>query len=154
VRSGTSSLFSKGFLIVAPGITIKDRLRVLLPDDSDSYYRHRDLVPSDMLPRSPRRKFVITNFHAFKRREILDVSKVGKALLQGRGEALMTTETPGQMLQRACGELMTMKNVVVINDEAHHCYEERPQGSVEELDADTRPKPRRTLKPPAFGSVA
>jgi type III restriction enzyme len=38
------------------------------------------------------------------------------------------------MLQRACGELMTMKNVVVINDEAHHCYEERPQGSVEELD--------------------
>ena len=38
------------------------------------------------------------------------------------------------MLQRACGELMSMKNVVVINDEAHHCYEERPQGSIEELD--------------------
>ncbi len=138
VRSGTSGLFSKGFLIVAPGITIKDRLRVLLPDDSDSYYRHRDLVPSDMLPEIAKAKIVITNFHAFKRREILDVSKVGKALLQGRGEALMTTETPGQMLQRACGELMTMKNVVVINDEAHHCYEERPQGSVEELDADSR----------------
>ncbi len=134
VRSPTSSHFSRGFLIVAPGITIKDRLRVLLPDDPDSYYRHRDMVPSDMLPEIAKAKVVITNYHAFKRRETMDVSKVGKALLQGRGEPLTTIETEGQMLQRACGELLSMKNVAVINDEAHHCYEERPQGSVEELD--------------------
>lgn len=134
VRSPTSSYFSRGFLIVAPGITIKDRLRVLLPDDPDSYYRTRDMVPSDMLPEIAKAKVVITNYHAFKRRETMDVSKVGKALLQGRGEALTTNESEGQMLQRACGELMSMKNVVVINDEAHHCYEERPQGSLEELD--------------------
>ena len=31
------------------------------------------------------------------------------------------------MLQRACGELMALKSVVVINDEAHHCYRERPE---------------------------
>lgn len=139
VRSPTSSYFSRGFLIVAPGITIKDRLRVLLPDDPDSYYRHRDMVPADMLPEIAKAKIVITNYHAFKRRETMDVSKVGKALLQGRGDAPVTIETEGQMLQRACGELMSMKNVVVINDEAHHCYEERPQGSIEELsDADTK----------------
>jgi len=29
------------------------------------------------------------------------------------------------MLQRACGELLHMKNVLVLNDEAHHCYSER-----------------------------
>lgn len=133
VRSPTSSHFSRGFLLVAPGITIRDRLRVLLPDDPDNYYRHRDMVPSDMLPEIAKAKIVITNYHAFKRRETMEVSKVGKALLQGRGDAPATTETEGQMLQRACGELMTMKNVVVINDEAHHCYEERPQGSVEDL---------------------
>lgn len=139
VRSPTSSHFSRGFLIVAPGITIKDRLRVLLPDDPESYYRHRDLVPSDMMPEIAKAKVVITNYHSFKRRETMDVSKVGKALLQGRGEAPTTIESEGQMLQRACGELMTMKNVVVINDEAHHCYEERPQGSIEELtDADSK----------------
>ncbi len=139
VRSPTSTHFSRGFLIVTPGITIKDRLRVLLPDDPDSYYRNRDLVPSDMLPEIAKAKIVITNYHAFKRRETMDVSKVGKALLQGRGEAPTTIETEGQMLQRACGELMSMKNVVVINDEAHHCYEERPQGSVEELaNADAK----------------
>lgn len=45
VRSPTSSLFSRGFLIVTPGITIRDRLRVLLPDDPDNYYRTRELVP-------------------------------------------------------------------------------------------------------------
>lgn len=139
VRSPASSYFSRGFLIVAPGITIKDRLRVLLPGDPDSYYRHRDIVPADMLPEIAKAKIVITNYHSFKRRETMDVSKVGKALLQGRGDAPVTIETEGQMLQRACGELMSMKNVVVINDEAHHCYEERPQGSVEELaDADTK----------------
>ncbi|MBC7283906.1 DEAD/DEAH box helicase family protein [Hoeflea sp.] len=139
VRSPTSSHFSRGFLIVTPGITIRDRLRVLLPDDPDNYYRHRDLVPSDMLPEIGKAKVVITNYHAFKRRETMGVSKVGKALLQGRGDAPVTVETEGQMLQRACGDLMALKNVVVINDEAHHCYEERPQGSVEELiDADTK----------------
>ncbi|EZP68347.1 Type III restriction protein res subunit [Sphingomonas paucimobilis] len=139
VRSPASSHFSRGFLIVAPGITIRDRLRVLLPDDPDNYYRHRDLVPSDMLPEIGKAKVVITNYHAFKRRETMDVSKVGKALLQGRGEAPVTIETEGQMLQRACGDLMALKHVVVINDEAHHCYEERPQGSVEELtDADAK----------------
>lgn len=126
VRSPTSSLFTRGFLLIAPGITIRDRLRVLLPQDPDSYYRSRELMPADMLPDIDKAKIVIANYHAFKRRETMDVSKVGRALLQGRGEPVVTIETEGQMLQRACGELLAMKNVVVINDEAHHCYREKP----------------------------
>jgi type III restriction enzyme len=31
------------------------------------------------------------------------------------------------MLQRACGDLMGLKNIVVLSDEAHHCYREKPQ---------------------------
>ena len=124
VRS-PSSYFSRGFLIVTPGITIKDRLRVLLPEDPESYYRTRQLLPAEMLGDIGHAKIVITNYHAFKRRETMDVSKVGRALLQGRGEAPFTTETEGQMLQRACGDLLALKNVVVINDEAHHCYREK-----------------------------
>ena len=38
-----------GFLIVTPGITIRDRLRVLMPEDPDSYYRSREIVPNDMM---------------------------------------------------------------------------------------------------------
>ena len=122
VRSPSSSLFSRGFLIVTPGITIRDRLRVLLPEDPDNYYRTRELLPTDMVGDIGKAKIVISNYHAFKRRETMELSKVGRALLQGRDEPPITTETEGQMLQRACGELLGLKNVVVINDEAHHCY--------------------------------
>ena len=50
VRRRQSSRFTRGFLIVTPGLTIKDRLRVLKPNDPDSYYRGRELVPGDLLP--------------------------------------------------------------------------------------------------------
>jgi len=78
-----------------------------------------------MLADLDRAKIVITNYHSFKRRERMDLSKGGRSLLQGRGEALNTLETEGQMLQRVMPDLMGMKNVLVLNDEAHHCYRER-----------------------------
>jgi len=132
VRSEGSSRFSKGFLIVTPGITIRDRLRVLKPEEPDSYYASRELIPPDLVGDIATAKIVITNYHAFRRREIMEVSKVGRALLQGRGEAPVTIETEGAMLERACGDLLNLKNVVVINDEAHHCYRERPRQEKED----------------------
>ena len=125
VRKPNSKRFTRGFLIVAPGITIKDRLRVLQPNDPDSYYKSRELVPQDLLPDLDRAKIVITNYHAFKLRERLDISKGGRSLLQGRGKALNTLESEGQMFQRVIPELMGLKNIMVINDEAHHCYREK-----------------------------
>jgi type III restriction enzyme len=68
VRRSNSKNFTRGFLVVTPGITIKDRLRVLKPNDPDSYYFGRELVPTDMLPDLERAKIVITNYHAFKLR--------------------------------------------------------------------------------------
>ena len=132
VRHPQSKRFSRGFLIIAPGLTIRDRLRVLLPNDPDSYYQSRELVPSDMRPDLERAKIVITNYHAFKLRERIDISKGGRSLLQGRGEALKTVETEGQMLQRVMSELMGMKNILAINDEAHHCYREKPGDPLED----------------------
>ena len=126
VRSPTSKLFTRGFLIISPGITIKDRLRVLQPNDPDSYYKSRELIPADMLEDINKAKIVITNYHAFQLREVMDTNKVGKSLLQGRGKALITQETEGQMVRRVAEELMGFKNIVVINDEAHHCYREKP----------------------------
>jgi type III restriction enzyme len=41
--------FSDAFLVVTPGITIRDRLRVLLPNDFHNYYRQHDLVPPDLM---------------------------------------------------------------------------------------------------------
>jgi type III restriction enzyme len=143
VRRPGSPRFTRGFLIVTPGITIRDRLRVLLPNDPDSYYASRELVPADMLPDLGRAKFVITNYHAFKLRERLELSKGGRALLQGRGPDLQTLETEGQMLQRVMPDLMGMKNVLVLNDEAHHCYREKPSADAPVLKGDDRQEAER-----------
>ncbi|MFO7579921.1 MAG: DEAD/DEAH box helicase family protein [Nitrosomonas halophila] len=133
VRKPNSRKFTRGFLLVAPGITIRDRLRVLMPNDPNSYYKSRELVPADMMDDLNKAKIVITNYHAFKLRERIELSKGGRLLLQGReGDPLNTLETEGQMLQRVMPELMGLKNILVINDEAHHCYREKPDGDEEE----------------------
>ena len=125
VRRPNSPRFTRGFLVVTPGITIRDRLRVLQPNDPDSYYASRELVPADMLRELDKAKIVITNYHAFQPRETLDLAKGNRALLQGRGPAIASRESEGQMLARVMPELMTMKGILVLNDEAHHCYREK-----------------------------
>ena len=140
VRRPNSKNFTRGFLVVAPGLTIKDRLRVLQPNDPDTYYKDRELVPSDMLDDVNRAKIVITNYHAFKLRDRIELSKGGRQLLTGRtGEELQTKETEGQMIQRVMPGLMGMKNILVLNDEAHHCYREKPDADEDEdLKGDER----------------
>lgn len=139
VRSPTSKNFTRGFLVIAPGITIKDRLRVLLPSDLENYYRTRELVPNDMLDEVNKAKIVITNYHALQLKETLEVNKVGRSLLQGRHEPIVTKETEGQMVRRVAEELMGFKNIVVINDEAHHCYRERPDNEdIDDLKGDDK----------------
>ena len=127
-RNPSSRLFTNSFLIVTPGITIRDRLRVLLPNDPDNYYEHRDLVPKHMLGAIQQARIVLTNYHAFRRRERESIAKGTRALVQGpRGRAVDTTETEGQMLRRVMPELIGGRRpVLVLNDEGHHCYRERP----------------------------
>jgi type III restriction enzyme len=144
VRHPGSNRFSRAFLVITPGITIRDRLRVLLPNDPNSYYRERELVPTGMLGDIERAKIVITNYHAFRRRESMEVSKTGRALLQGRGPELSTLETEGEMLRRAIKDLMGLKNIVVLSDEAHHCYREKPQaGDGEKLKGEEKEEAKK-----------
>ncbi|WP_366144323.1 BPTD_3080 family restriction endonuclease [Giesbergeria sp.] len=128
VRHPNSKHFTRGFLICAPGLTIKDRLRVLQPNDPNSYYKDRELLPTDLLGDISKAKITITNYHAFKLRERIELSKGGRQLLQGRtGDTPLTLETEGQMIQRVMPDLMGLKNIMILNDEAHHCYREKPQ---------------------------
>ncbi len=115
--------FSRAFLIVTPGITIRDRLRVLLPSEADNYFETREMVPPEMLPEIRRAEIVIANYHAFQHRETLSLSKTARSFLQGNDpEPIRTTESDAEMLKRACGGLLNFDRVNVINDEAHHCY--------------------------------
>ena len=143
VRRPNSRNFTRGFLVVTPGITIKDRLRVLQPNDPDNYYTNRELVPTDMREDIKRAKIVITNYHGFMLRERMAVSKGGRALLQGRGAPLRTQETEGQMIQRVMPDLMNMKNILVMNDEGHHCYREKPSSDEGTLRGDDRREAER-----------
>ncbi len=113
--------FSDAFLVVTPGITIRDRLRVLLPESPDNYYRERDIVAADDLERLGQARIVITNFHAFQLREAQVASRTTKQLLTRGGESPFV-ETPDQMVRRVCRALGTKRQIVVLNDEAHHCY--------------------------------
>lgn len=138
-RRPGSKQFSNGFVIVAPGITIRDRLRVLLPNDSESYYLNREIIPEDMRMEIQKARIIITNYHAFQLREKMELSAGGRKFLQGRGPDLNTRETESEMVRRVMGDLMGLKNIVVLNDEAHHCYREKQASDDDFIDDHGNP---------------
>ena len=129
--------FTDTFLVVTPGITIRDRLRVLLPNDPQNYYDALVLVPSDLKEGLLKTKVLITNFHAFKLREKVKAGKLTKQLL-AEGDESAFTESEGEMVRRVCRELGNKKNIIVLNDEAHHCYRRRIDGEEVKLTGDDR----------------
>lgn len=120
-----------------------------MPHDPHSYYRQRELVPEDLARDLDKARIVITNYHAFKLRETMDVSKTGRAFLQGRGEPIRTIESEGQMIRRVMPQLMNVKNVMVLNDEAHHCYREKPgdhEAEFADLQGDDKKEAKEEAK--------
>jgi type III restriction enzyme len=132
-RRPNARQFSDAFLVVAPGITIRDRLRVLNPNDPYNTYEYFNLVPSDLMDAVRKARIVITNYHAFMLREKEQVSKLNRQILGGREGEKRFTETEGEMIARVAPALMGRKKIIVLNDEAHHCYRHKV-GSEEQED--------------------
>lgn len=133
--------FTDCFLIVTPGITIRDRLRVLMPGDPESVYRKLNLVPEHFRDSIARAKIIITNYHQFRLAEKVNVGKLTKQML----DAMRTTsgpspftETPEEMVRRVCRGFGARKNILVLNDEAHHCYRRKPDAEEEGLTGEDR----------------
>jgi type III restriction enzyme len=119
--------FSTRFLVITPGITIKDRLRVLLPNDPQTFYRSMELVTPEQLDRLQASTIEITNYHALIRREKLEAASLTKKVLAGpEGDTSRFRETPAEMVRRVAKAFGTAKDIVVLNDEAHHCYSPAP----------------------------
>ncbi|WP_020602303.1 BPTD_3080 family restriction endonuclease [Spirosoma spitsbergense] len=135
--------FSDYFLLVAPGITIRDRLNVLQVDTSttdkykaNDYYRQRGLVPeryADLLD-GLNARIIITNYHAFEpktlqgnKRTPFD-GKVTRQVVDGEVKEVKNDslgdnkEDFSQVLKRLFGSIKPGARVIIINDEAHHCY--------------------------------
>jgi type III restriction enzyme len=122
--------FAKRFLIVTPGITIRDRLRVLYPADAGNYYDERDLIPPDLKGAIRQAQIVITNYHGFLIRDAKEIKGVSsntrKLLLAGKTTDPFK-ETPDAMVSRVLRDFSgNSEQIVVFNDEAHHCYQDRP----------------------------
>jgi type III restriction enzyme len=131
--------FSDTFLVVTPGITIRDRLAVLLPNLRGNYYAVRDLVTPDQLERLQAARILVTNFHAFIRREKFEGSALTKKIVVGPdGDLDRFKETPDEMVRRVCRLFGSKRNIVVLNDEAHHCYQSAPEAEKEKLSAEDR----------------
>ena len=64
-----------------------------------------------------------------------------KDRLSQRALARRLKQKASKRIKRVMGELICMKNIVVINDEAHHCYREKPSSSDEDdLKGDLKRK--------------
>lgn len=128
--------FTDTFAIITPGITIRDRLNVLQPNHPKNYYLERDVVSYQDFELLHQAVIHITNFHQLELRQNprFQVGSVMKAANLLKEEAVK--ETPNAMVNRAFKSILNKPRVLVINDEAHHCYQEKPDK--EKLSGEAR----------------
>jgi type III restriction enzyme len=82
MATGSDKTRVMAFLMVTPGITIRDRLGVLLPTEPDNYYEMGDIVLPEMPPDIRRAEIVITSCHTFLHQETIALSKVARSLMR------------------------------------------------------------------------
>lgn len=126
IRYPQDTRFTDAFVIITPGITIRDRLNVLHPNDPKNYYRERELVSYQDFELLQQATVFITNFQQLELRQNprFQVGAVMKTAGILKEEAMK--ETPSTMVKRAFKSILAKPRILVINDEAHHCYRERP----------------------------
>lgn len=104
--------FSRAVLVVAPGLTVRDRLRVLYPGDTANYYDAFDLCPSETLrQRLNQMEILVENWHTLMPLKTPERSVVKKG-----------AESDEAYTRRVLGKLAQHKDLIVINDEAHHAW--------------------------------
>jgi type III restriction enzyme len=104
--------FSRAVLVVAPGLTVKDRLRVLKPGDPGNYYDAFDLCPSETLRQKLNQmEILVENWHTLMPLKEAERSIVKKG---AEGDEAYT--------RRVLGKLAGYRDLMVINDEAHHAW--------------------------------
>jgi type III restriction enzyme len=115
-----SEQFPDAALVCCPNLTVKERLQVLRPDHPDNYYAAFDIVPAHLLTRMSRGMVLIANWHQFApASEHREGDKTYAVVQKG-------AETDDVFARRVLGELYGRGPILVLNDEAHHCWRPRP----------------------------
>lgn len=114
------SRFSKDIYMVAPGLTVKSRLQVLLPDSEGNYYDEFNIVPVALKEKLREARVVVENWHTLSWETDDQIAK--RKSVDKRG-ALSDEAYVRQVL----GDLADSNNILVINDEAHHAWRVQPE---------------------------
>ncbi|MBI2449624.1 DEAD/DEAH box helicase family protein [Candidatus Pacearchaeota archaeon] len=106
--------FSKNILVVAPGLTVKSRLQVLKSSNEQNYYSEFDMIPSSEFDKLRQGKIKIINWHMLAP---LDAKSLPPVMRKKVGE-----ESDEAFTKRVLGDFSDAKNILIINDEAHHAW--------------------------------
>ena len=114
--------FSKDILVVSPGLTVRNRLQVLNPSapEGSNYYLEFDLVPPGMYDKLRGGRVKIINWHLLEWETKDQVER--KKSVDKRG-----VKSDEAYAREALGEMKDAKNIIVINDEAHHAWRINPE---------------------------
>jgi type III restriction enzyme len=115
VANPQDARFSKNVLAVAPGLTVKSRLAVLEPASAGNYYEAFNIVPSALLDNLRQGKVLVRNWHALAWETEEQVKK--RKSVDKRG-----VKSDEAYTREVLGEMANARNLLVINDEAHHAW--------------------------------
>ncbi|XVJ59533.1 MAG: DEAD/DEAH box helicase family protein [Tepidisphaera sp.] len=131
-RNPSDERFPSAVLVCCPNLTVKERLQVLRPERADNYYGEFDIVPAKLRPLMQNGRVIVENWHQFAPQS--EHHEGGKSYaVVNKG-----TETPEAFARRVLGDLYDRLPVMVLNDEAHHCY--RPAPLTDEAKAKLTPE--------------
>ena len=107
--------FSKNVLVVAPGLTVRNRLSVLQPSADDNFYEGFGIVPPGLMDRLRQGKVQVRNWHTLNWETQEQVDR--RRSVDKRG-----VKSDAAYARDVLGELANTRNLLVINDEAHHAW--------------------------------
>jgi type III restriction enzyme len=120
--------FSKNIFIVAPGLTVKNRLHVLRTGGSGNYYALFNIVPVGLMEKLRQGKVVINNWQAL-------AWESDDAIKKRKGIDKRGAKSDEAYARAVLGEMGTAHNILVINDEAHHAWRKNPEIKVKGKEA-------------------
>ena len=121
--------FARNGLVIAPGLTVKSRLAVLEPSHTENYYEAFRIVPSSLLDKLRQGKIVIRNWHALNWETEERIA--GKRSVDKRG-----AKSDEAYVREVLGDLANARNILVINDEAHHAWRVPAESKVKGVAKD------------------
>ena len=128
VANAADPRFSKNVLVVSPGLTVKNRLQVLKPSHSHNYYEEFDIVPAPLMDKLRQGKVLIHNWHTLSWDSQEKINKrIEKGYLRSIDKRQRMEVGQAAYVRNVLGEIASSRNIIVINDEAHHAWRRNPE---------------------------